>query len=75
MPEVTGHTHELFGTHVVSPHQVRVLVILHLVFIDLFRSHRRKILVGVVPDQIDNMLICHLTRFRGNLRVCHAVQQ
>jgi len=73
--EVTGYAHELVGIHVVSPHQVRVLVALHLVFIDPFRRHRRKIRVGVFPDQIDNMLILHLARLRGNLRVRHAVQE
>ena len=75
VPEVTGYAHELVGTHVMSPHQVRVLVALHLVFINLFRRRRRKILIGVCPDQIDNMLILHLPRFRGNLRVRHAVQE
>ena len=73
--EVTGYAHELVGAHVMSPHQVRVLVALHLVFINLFRRRRRKIRVGVCPDQIDNMLILHLPRFRGNLRVRHAVQE
>ena len=75
MPEVAGHADELFGIHIVSPHQVRILVILLLVFIDLFRRRRRKILVGVVPDQLDNVFIRGLTRLRGNLRVRHAVQE
>ena len=75
VPEVTGYAHELRGIHVVSPHQVRVLVALQLVFINLFRRRWREIRIGVVLDQIDNMLILHLPRFRGNLRVRHAVQE
>ena len=73
--EVPGYAHELAGIHVVPPHQVRVLVALHLVFIDLFRRRRCKTLIGVSLDQIDDMLILHLPRFRGNLRVRHAVQE
>ena len=76
VPEVTGYADELVGIHVVSPHQVRVLVVLHLVFIDLFRSPRRKIRKPRgAPDQGDKLIIHFLARLRGNLRVRHAVQE
>ena len=75
VPEVAGHAEKLIRIHVVPPHQMGVLVMFLLVFINGFRRLRHKLWVGVVPDQFFNLFVRRQTRLRGNLIVRHAVQE